>query len=225
MACPQVCRSPSHFRALRPCAKQYSPPRVSTNGGRSCSLRRIGVRGIVKVVGLCAAPTSGSRSWDAPEQRGVALRSGPAPLRASRRPAIRRHVRNADATADYKPCLRHQGRQRHLPCGPQSHCRPPPEANADAARTRRFGPAQPGTRRSCGHSEARSPATSATAASSQARQRRACSGVAPACRDAPSCRQSMSAGAARYAPRRQLRGGWRGPNRSPPRRCPRRGGD
>src|SRR4051794_14749643 len=52
--------------ARRPGTKQYSPPRVTTNGGRSCSRRRIGRSGTVKVPVPSFGPTSGSFSDGAP---------------------------------------------------------------------------------------------------------------------------------------------------------------
>ena len=52
--------------ARRPGAKQYSPPRVTTNGGRSCSRRRIGRWGMVKLPEPSFGPTSGSFSAGAP---------------------------------------------------------------------------------------------------------------------------------------------------------------
>ena len=48
VATRHVSSSASQRSALRLGAKQYSPPRVTTNGGRSCSRRRIGRCGIVK---------------------------------------------------------------------------------------------------------------------------------------------------------------------------------
>ena len=53
---PQVSSSASQRSARRPGAKQYSPPRVTTNGGRSCSRRRIGRCGIVKLAGAVGRP-------------------------------------------------------------------------------------------------------------------------------------------------------------------------
>src|SRR5207244_191706 len=62
----QVSSSASQRNARRPGAKQYSPPRVTTNGGRLSSRRRIGRRGIVNTPEPSFAPTSGSLSVGAP---------------------------------------------------------------------------------------------------------------------------------------------------------------
>ena len=53
--------------AVRPGAKKYSPPRVTTKGGRFCSLRRIGRWGIVKLLDPSFGPTRGSFSEWGPD--------------------------------------------------------------------------------------------------------------------------------------------------------------
>ena len=62
----QVSRSASQRIARRPGAKQYSPPRVMTKGGRSVSRRRMGRCGMVNVPDPSFGPTRGSFSAGAP---------------------------------------------------------------------------------------------------------------------------------------------------------------
>ena len=56
----QASRSASQRSARRPGAKQYSPPRVTTKGGRFCRRRRIGSCGMVNDATPSRGPTSGS---------------------------------------------------------------------------------------------------------------------------------------------------------------------